>query len=1224
MRNLISEQRGKYMNRNFMKNCALTLTAAMFFGMLQTAVFAEETISPFLKEENGAAKTVTVDMGTCHGGLVYKGDGFNKTFSYDDVSYELKGFIDSTDANSYKPWEKFENVYFGDKGVELGKLYMGGATGASGTMAVYMDADIEGIEDEKEAYGQIKETGILLGEVKIPGVGGWEERNFKITSSNVSYTEEISGSHTLYLLSVSNAPGKITNFWFSEKSEVDVFSNVKMKHTNYISDGRELNSDEMLEGNTAGSYFGYDFADFGDGAILKDLNIEADLQNNATVAVVLDPSDTSDCDAVLSSGTVITEGLLQQGNTTGEQLLEIDYSEEIAGLHKLYIVVTSGSVGAIGGIYFGKCKWVINQTILSSGADEIVGANLYESFIGGVDPSCAYVCFKDIKFDKNNPVKMMGGNFSVDGSSTISVYTLDDSVKNVNMNTVMKQGELIGTINVRGSSWDKWFDSYSFDIAASPVGVHDIYLVFSGSVNTSSICFYTEDRIMNNDYSDGEKIIYPCTVGGNVLCGNNNTIMVSADGGLNFKPADLDGQRWSCTIDDAKQGMGELVVQICNEYGDCVFENRTAVEFQQSEELTLKSSVIEAGSPVKVTYTIKNKNKDNDYKISNSLIAALFCGDKLLKTQTVRISELGGGESKDICFDELGEYQNVEDFYTVVYLVDNTDNMSIIFKNIYPEKVLPKAEIKSIVTIDDKFVFSVIPDVNTGKINVTVSAPEKNSEIVLCVYDKNGECKFIGSDITNDENKAAFEFSINEVVYKEDYRITVYQNGRSEEKKFKLFSKQMVDNLLLLISKTETEALETVLRDPQNVEILNLSFDVYDLLDSNRQMLVLSKIAKKLFKDAEEINIAFNNASNEQFILDNISKSNTENADRLIKQYKNEIKINDNSFYYLLGDAASRFYDKYIFNVTYKDIEEFAKAFKDGSAIIYLNYKQKSEYVSEKIIENYSSELGLDKNDVVEYEQMSQTNKLKVIEYIKITDINELAEAAQRFHNGVVSVKQGSTSGNGSKANNSQGYIIASKPQTDENTNSASTKSYFSDLPQTHWAYQYMTALIEKNVISGMGNGCVEPDGEVKREQFLKMLLESLDITGSNAECAFTDVDTKDWYYKYVQTAVEHGIVSGYEDGSFGIGKNISRAEMCVLIQRAVSVTGKKLSYVNDEFDFTDSEAVPEFAKEAVSQLQRAGIVNGYEDGSFGADGASTRAAAATVIYKMLDNIDAM
>lgn len=176
----------------------------------------------------------------------------------------------------------------------------------------------------------------------------------------------------------------------------------------------------------------------------------------------------------------------------------------------------------------------------------------------------------------------------------------------------------------------------------------------------------------------------------------------------------------------------------------------------------------------------------------------------------------------------------------------------------------------------------------------------------------------------------------------------------------------------------------------------------------------------------------------------------------------------------------------------------------------------------------------------------------------------------------------------------------------------------FSDLKDDYWATPFIKSLVRKDILDGMSDGRFLPSENVTREQFAKMLVEALEIYDENAAANYTDMKSSDWFYKYVASAEKAGLITGYEDGSFGVGKNITREEMAVMVERS----GLKFPINKLPNKFTDQEKISDWSKEAISRMQMAEIINGMPDGSFGPQNNATRAEAARIIYGMLGVLD--
>lgn len=191
--------------------------------------------------------------------------------------------------------------------------------------------------------------------------------------------------------------------------------------------------------------------------------------------------------------------------------------------------------------------------------------------------------------------------------------------------------------------------------------------------------------------------------------------------------------------------------------------------------------------------------------------------------------------------------------------------------------------------------------------------------------------------------------------------------------------------------------------------------------------------------------------------------------------------------------------------------------------------------------------------------------------------------------------------------------------QLKETTQNPTLTSAFSDMTQSHWAYNSVSELAKKGIVSGFENK-FNPDNNVKREEFVKMLTEAAKIENTNGS-SFNDVPSDAWYYPYVSRALNSGIISGISDTLFGTGQNITRQDMAVMIYNTLVFC----SAVNNETDtaevFSDAESISGYAREAVNKLSGMKLINGRENNSFAPLENATRAEAAELIYRLLGYI---
>lgn len=172
----------------------------------------------------------------------------------------------------------------------------------------------------------------------------------------------------------------------------------------------------------------------------------------------------------------------------------------------------------------------------------------------------------------------------------------------------------------------------------------------------------------------------------------------------------------------------------------------------------------------------------------------------------------------------------------------------------------------------------------------------------------------------------------------------------------------------------------------------------------------------------------------------------------------------------------------------------------------------------------------------------------------------------------------------------------------------------FEDVPETHWAYDEIYHLKKLGKVSGVDELHFAPEADITREQFVKMFVEALDIEKKSCDLKFNDTKTGAWYDAYIQTAVANGLVNGIGDNEFGIGTYITRQDICVIVARALGVSGEDIAP-----NFTDNDDISAYAQSAAAYLNDFGVINGFPDGSFKPKNSCTRAQAAKIICTLIN-----
>ncbi|MGO4109833.1 S-layer homology domain-containing protein [Paenibacillus sp. YAF4_2] len=186
----------------------------------------------------------------------------------------------------------------------------------------------------------------------------------------------------------------------------------------------------------------------------------------------------------------------------------------------------------------------------------------------------------------------------------------------------------------------------------------------------------------------------------------------------------------------------------------------------------------------------------------------------------------------------------------------------------------------------------------------------------------------------------------------------------------------------------------------------------------------------------------------------------------------------------------------------------------------------------------------------------------------------------------------------------------------------AYAKVSFVDLAHAAWATDSIQFLAARGVIQGVGGGHFEPNSNVTRAAFLKLLMEALELNDPAVTGTFSDVAHGAWYAEAVFSAQKLGIVNGKSDGSFGVNDLITREEMAVMIYRAAQLVKLDLAGDSEAKLFPDQNKVSSYASEAVQSIHQAGLIQGMGNGSFMPQGHATRAQAAQLIYNLFNKLN--
>ena len=113
-----------------------------------------------------------------------------------------------------------------------------------------------------------------------------------------------------------------------------------------------------------------------------------------------------------------------------------------------------------------------------------------------------------------------------------------------------------------------------------------------------------------------------------------------------------------------------------------------------------------------------------------------------------------------------------------------------------------------------------------------------------------------------------------------------------------------------------------------------------------------------------------------------------------------------------------------------------------------------------------------------------------------------------------------------------------------------------------------VSALMDKDIITGDTNGNFNPDATLTRAQACTIIVKTMNppsaevagtATQQAAKSGFSDMTGYSWAEGYVAYAVKHGVTKGYPDGTFKPGNSVTMNELVTMVLRAAAYTDEAL-----------------------------------------------------------------
>lgn len=170
-------------------------------------------------------------------------------------------------------------------------------------------------------------------------------------------------------------------------------------------------------------------------------------------------------------------------------------------------------------------------------------------------------------------------------------------------------------------------------------------------------------------------------------------------------------------------------------------------------------------------------------------------------------------------------------------------------------------------------------------------------------------------------------------------------------------------------------------------------------------------------------------------------------------------------------------------------------------------------------------------------------------------------------------------------------------------------KAPFDDVPYGKWYTSAVSYCYDVGYVGGYEDKTFRPDRMLTRAEMSVIMDKMLKLSGS-AENTFTDVKTGTWYTEPVLRCVKAGIMAGYDKKTFGTNDPLTREQGAVILANAF-----KISKQTGRTSFADDAAISSWAVGSVKAMADKGYITGMGNNTFEPKSSLTRAQMCQIIY---------
>jgi len=187
-------------------------------------------------------------------------------------------------------------------------------------------------------------------------------------------------------------------------------------------------------------------------------------------------------------------------------------------------------------------------------------------------------------------------------------------------------------------------------------------------------------------------------------------------------------------------------------------------------------------------------------------------------------------------------------------------------------------------------------------------------------------------------------------------------------------------------------------------------------------------------------------------------------------------------------------------------------------------------------------------------------------------------------------------------------------------------ENIFRDVRDSDWFYDAVRFVSANGLMTGTSDYVFSPNANLSRAMIVTMLWRlagepEMNLESGTQGLEFTDVARGRWYSTAIAWAAENGIVNGFGDGRFAPGDDITREQLAAILMRYADWKNLDIVVTADLSVFTDAGQISGWARDAMSWANASGLVTGRTPTALAPQGTATRAEAAAMLMRFVENV---